>query len=135
MHNKLELVGLNDVKSRSNCVATTKNINFVPNDKLEWSNLGFLAIDNVLPTDFQLDMETLLQNVQVGGKITCLLSCNKEVSRTVLNFLQCSVIHNDKPVKISMDSSQLKFEFSLLCNRPGRALAATGKVRGLPRTC
>ena len=54
--------------------------------------------------------------MQVGSKITCLLSCNKEVSKTALNFLQCSVIHNDKPVDISMDSSQLKFEFSLLFN-------------------
>ena len=75
MQNKLELVGLNDVKSRSNCVATTKTVNFVPNDKLEWSNLGFLAIDNVLPTDFQLDMATLLQNVErAGGKQDHLLA-------------------------------------------------------------
>ena len=75
---------------------------------------GFLAIDNVLPTDFQLVMATLLQNVKVGGKITCVLSRHKEVSRTVLDFLQCSVIYNDKQVDISVDSSQLKFDFSLL---------------------
>ena len=36
MHNKLELVGQNDVEPRSNCVASTNNINFVPNATLEW---------------------------------------------------------------------------------------------------
>merc|ERR1719233_1701599 len=113
MHKKVEGVGGNGSKNRSNCVASTKSISFVPNTAFDWSNLGFLAIDDVLPTDFQLDMVTLLQNVQVGSKITCVLSCQKEVSKTVLDFLHCSVVYNSKLVDIDVDSSRLKFKFSL----------------------
>jgi len=56
----------------------------------------------------------LLQNVQVGSKITCVLSCQREVSKTVLDFLQCRVVYNSKLVDIDVDSSRLKFKFSLL---------------------
>ena len=64
MQNKLEAV------VEHGPMASIKNISFVPNVMLEWSNLGFLAIDNVLPTDFHLDIVTLLQNVQVGQLIS-----------------------------------------------------------------
>ena len=114
MHNKLEAVGEDGSTMKSNCAVSARKISFVPNDMLEWSNLGFLAIDNVMPTDFHLDMLTLLQNVQVGGKITFALSCRKEISKTLLDLLHYSVIHDDKQVEISMDTSRLKFEFSLL---------------------
>merc|ERR1719233_2143009 len=113
MHKKVEGVGGNGSKNRSNSVATTKNISFVPNTAFEWSNLGFLAIDNVLPTDFQLNMVTLLQNVQVGSKITCVLSCQKEFSKAVLDLLHYSVIFNDKLINIERDSSPLEFNFLL----------------------
>ena len=98
------------------CCASTINISFVPNVMLDWSNLGFFAIDNVLPTDFQLDIVTLIQNVQVGGKIACMLFCHKEISKAVFYYLQLSVLHGYKPVDISMDSSDLKFEFMLQCD-------------------
>ena len=113
MINKVEGVGENGSKDRSNGVVSTKNISLVPNTAFEWSNLGFLAIDNVLPTDFQLNMVTLLQNVQVGSKITCVVSCQKEVSKTVLDQLHYSVYFNEKMIIVERDSTPLEFNFLL----------------------
>ena len=92
-------------------------IKFIPNivfDELKTADLGFLSIDNVLPSDFQLDFVTMLADVKVGNCVTCVVSCGKVVSSTILNLLEFSVTHdNSKSVPIKSDSS-LKFSFPLL---------------------
>ena len=93
IHDKLEAVGEDGSTMKPNCAVSTRKISFVPNDMLEWSNLGFLAIDDVMPTDFHLDLVTLLKDVHVGGKITFVLSCHKEISKTLIDFLHCCVVH------------------------------------------
>merc|ERR1719318_15995 len=120
LHNKLEVTnerGETRASSKVNPSPTlVDKIKFVPNvllDELKTIDLGFLAINNILPSDFHLDMVTMLANVQVMGSITCVLSCDKDASPSILSFLKYSVTHKDKPVTINTDSSLLKFTFSL----------------------
>ena len=95
---------------------TGEKINFVPNvlfDELKMTDLGFLAVDSIVPSDFHLDMVTMLPQVQVGNMVTCVMSCHKKVSTTVLSFLQYIVTHDNKPVTIKTDSTLLQFGFTL----------------------
>merc|ERR1719318_224565 len=120
LHNKLEVTNERGDSIASSKVypspASVDKIKFVPNvllDELKTIDLGFLAINNILPSDFHLDMVTMLASVQVMGSITCVLSCDKDASPSILSFLKYSVTHKDKPVTINTDSSLLKFTFSL----------------------
>merc|ERR1719318_2034900 len=120
LHNKLEVTnerGETRASSKVNPSPTlVDKIKFVPNvllDELKTLDLGFLAINNILPSDFHLDMVTMLANVQVMGSIACVLSCDKDASPSILSFLKYSVTHKDKPVTVNTDSSLLKFTFSL----------------------
>merc|ERR1719470_222440 len=120
LHNKLEVTNERGDSRASSKVypspASVDKIKFVPNvllDELKTIDLGFLAINNILPSDFHLDMVTMLANVQVMGSITCVLSCDKDASPSILSFLKYSVTHKDKPVTINTDSSLLKFTFPL----------------------
>merc|ERR1719318_1486627 len=120
LHNKLEVTNERGDSIASSKVypspASVDKIKFVPNvllDELKTIDLGFLAINNILPSDFHLDMVTMLANVQVMGSITCVLSCDKDASPSILSFLKYSVTHKDKSVTINTDSSLLKFTFPL----------------------
>merc|ERR1719318_1233096 len=120
LHNKLEVTNERGDSRASSKVNPSPNfvdkIKFVPNvllDELKTIDLGFLAINNILPSDFHLDMVTMLANVQVMGSITCVLSCDKDASPSILSFLKYSVTHKDKSVTINTDSSLLKFTFPL----------------------
>merc|ERR1719318_2234590 len=120
LHNKLEVTnerGETGASSKVNPSPTlVDKIKFVPNvllDELKTLDLGFLAINNILPSDFHLDMVTMLANVQVMGSITCVLSSDKDASPSILSFLKYSVTHKNKTVTINTDSSLLKFTFPL----------------------
>ena len=124
LHNKLEVIDERDPRASSKVhpfPADVDKIKFVPNvllDELKTIDLGFLAIDNILPSDFHLDMVTMLHNVQVMGSITCVLSCDKDVSPSILSFLKYSVTQKENPVRIKTDPSHLQFTFPL--PRPGQ---------------
>merc|ERR1719186_1991272 len=92
-------------------------VKFVPNvgfDELKKADLGFLAYGDFVPSNFHLDLVTLLPSVKVGGSIACMVSCDKEVSPTILNFLKFTVTSDNRPVTTKISSSSLQFSFPLL---------------------
>merc|ERR1719186_2088028 len=91
-------------------------VKFVPNvgfDELKKADLGFLAYGDFVPSNFHLDLVTLLPSVKVGGSIACMVSCDQEVSPTILSFLKFTVTSDDRPVTTKISSSSLQFSFPL----------------------
>merc|ERR1719186_2307862 len=114
-------------------------VKFVPNvgfDELKKTDLGFLAFGDFVPSNFHLDLVTLLPSVKVGGSITCMVSCDKEVSPTIASFLKFTVTSDDKPIAAKFGCKSLQFSFPL--PSPGQytvsALLYDQHVQGSPLT-
>merc|ERR1719508_38137 len=91
-------------------------VKFVPNvgfDELKKADLGFLAYGDFVPSNFHLDLVTLLPSVKVGGSITCVVSCDKEVSPTIASFLKFTVTSDDRPIAAKFGCNSLQFSFPL----------------------
>merc|ERR1719186_1667639 len=114
-------------------------VKFVPNvgfDELKKTDLGFLAFGDFVPSNFHLDLVTPLPSVKVGGSITCMVSCDKEVLPTIASFLKFTVTSDDRPIAAKFDCKSLQFSFPL--PSPGQytvsALLYDQHVQGSPLT-
>merc|ERR1719186_1449202 len=114
-------------------------VKFVPNvgfDELKKADLGFLAYGDFVPFNFHLDLITLLPSVKVGGSITCMVSCDKEVSPTILSFLKFTVTIDNRPIATKISSNSLQCSFPL--PSPGQYCVSTKlydqHVQGSPLT-
>ena len=82
-----------------------KSIEFVNNSKCDASQLGFLALNGIVPSDFVLEMVSLLPEMCTGSRIGFAVQRSKKKNSIVDSFLKFYVEHEGKPVEISTDKS------------------------------